>query len=119
MQVDEALAPCSTSPAANSLDDMITTVYEDLLRLAGIYLRNERSDHTLQRTALVHEAFLRLENQRTATWENRAHFLGIFCRTVRQTLPNYAVARSRRKRGGTDGLDLAAECDDSRQVGAA
>src|SRR5438045_4787302 len=116
MQVDEALAPCSTSPAANSLDDMITTVYEDLLRLAGIYLRNERSDHTLQRTALVHEAFLRLENQQNTSWENRAHFLGIFSRTMRQTLTNYAVARNRKKRGGKDRLELAAEFYESRQV---
>ena len=94
---------------ARSLDEMIPSLYDELLRLAEIYLRNERSDHTLQRTALVHEAFLRLENQRTATWENRAHFLGIFSRTMRQTLTNYAVARSRKKRGGNDRLELAAE----------
>src|SRR2546423_12783136 len=116
MEVAEALAPSSTTAAANSLDEMIPTVYDDLLRLAEIYLRNERSDHTLQRTALVHEAFLRLENQRTATWENRAHFLGIFSRTMRQTLTNYAVARSRKKRGGNDRLELAADFYESRQI---
>ena len=106
----------TTMEAARSLDEMIPSLYDELLRLAEIYLRNERSDHTLQRTALVHEAFLRLENQRTATWENRAHFLGIFSRTMRQTLTNYAVARSRKKRGGNDRLELAAEFYESRQI---
>jgi len=104
---------------ARSLDEIIPSLYDELLRLAEIYLRNERSDHTLQRTALVHEAFLRLENQRTATWENRAHFLGIFSRTMRQTLTNYAVARSRKKRGGNDRLELAAEFYESRQIDVA
>ena len=104
---------------ANSLDAMIPTVYDELLRLAEIYLRNERSDHTLQRTALVHEAFLRLENQRNTSWENRAHFLGIFSRTMRQTLTNYAVARNRKKRGGKDRLELAAEFYESRQIDVA
>jgi len=106
----------TTIDGARSLDEMIPTLYDELLRLAEIYLRNERSDHTLQRTALVHEAFLRLENQRTVTWENRAHFLGIFARTMRQTLTNYAVARSRKKRGGNDRLELAAEFYESRRI---
>lgn len=105
-----------TTEAARPLDEMIPTLYDELLRLAEIYLRNERSDHTLQRTALVHEAFLRLENQPTARWENRAHFLGIFSRTMRQTLTNYAIARSRKKRGGKDRLELAAEFYESRQI---
>ena len=109
----------TTMEAARSLDEMIPSLYDELLRLAEIYLRNERSDHTLQRTALVHEAFLRLENQRTATWENRAHFLGIFSRTMRQTLTNYAVARSRKKRGGNDRLELAAEFYESRRIDVA
>jgi RNA polymerase sigma factor (TIGR02999 family) len=119
MEVAEALAPTSTTAPANSLDEMIPTVYDELLRVAEIYLRNERSDHTLQRTALVHEAFLRLENQQNASWENRAHFLGIFSRTMRQTLTNYAIARSRKKRGGKDRLELAAEFYESRQIDVA
>jgi len=106
----------TTIDGARSLDEIIPTLYDELLRLAEIYLRNERSDHTLQRTALVHEAFLRLENQRTVIWENRAHFLGIFARTMRQTLTNYAVARSRKKRGGNDRLELAAEFYESRRI---
>ena len=119
MELAEALAGTSTMAPVNSLDAMIPTVYDELLRLAEIYLRNERSDHTLQRTALVHEAFLRLENQRNTSWENRAHFLGIFSRTMRQTLTNYAVARNRKKRGGKDRLELAAEFYESRQIDVA
>ena len=106
----------TTTEAARSLDEMIPTLYDELLRLAAIYLRNERLDHTLQRTALVHEAFLRLENQRTASWENRAHVLGIFSRTMRQTLTNYAIARGRKKRGGNDRVELAAEFYEARRI---
>src|SRR2546430_12930784 len=116
MELAEVLGGTSTRAAHNSLDEMIPTVYDELLRLAEIYLRNERSDHTLQRTALVHEAFLRLENQQNTSWENRAHFLGIFSRTMRQTLTNYAVARNRKKRGGKDRLELAAQFYESRQI---
>jgi len=115
MDLDYALAAPPARPV-ESLDEMIPTVYDELLRLAEIYLRSERTEHTLQRTALVHEAFLRLENQRIASWENRAHFLGIFSRTMRQTLTNYAVARARKKRGGKDRLDLAAEFYESRHI---
>ena len=116
MELGKALAAASTPPPANSLPEMIPAVYDELLRLAEIYLRSERSEHTLQRTALVHEAFLRLENQPNASWENRAHFLGIFSRTMRQTLTNYAVARSRKKRGGKDLLERAAEFYESQQI---
>src|SRR5947209_14418457 len=66
---------------AEALAEMMPEVYEDLRRLAASYLRGERSEHTLQRTALVHEAYLRLADQREgAAWRNRAHFLGIFAR---------------------------------------
>lgn len=116
MELSKALAAASTTGPANSLSEMIPAVYDELLRLAEIYLRSERPEHTLQRTALVHEAFLRLENQPNASWQNRAHFLGIFSRTMRQTLTNHAVARSRKKRGGKDRLDLAAEFYESRQI---
>jgi RNA polymerase sigma factor (TIGR02999 family) len=59
---------------------------------------------------------LRLQNQHGTSWENRAHFLGIFSRTMRQTLTNYAIARTRKKRGGKDRLALAAEFYESRQI---
>lgn len=116
MELSKALAAATKTGPANSLPEMIPAVYDELLRLAEIYLRSERSEHTLQRTALVHEAFLRLENQPNASWQNRAHFLGIFSRTMRQTLTNYAIARSRKKRGGKDRLELAAQFYESRQI---
>src|SRR2546423_2120428 len=119
MELAEVLGGTSTRVAPNSLDEMIPAVYDELLRLAEIYLRGERSEHTLQRTALVHEAFLRLENRPNASWENRAHFLGIFSRTMRQTLTNYAIARNRQKRGGKDRLELAAQFYESRQIDVA
>jgi RNA polymerase sigma factor (TIGR02999 family) len=116
MELAKALPATPTTATVNSLPAMIPAVYDELLRLAEIYLRQERAEHTLQRTALVHEAFLRLEHQQNASWENRAHFLGIFSRTMRQTLTNYAIARSRKKRGGNDRLELAAEFYESRQI---
>src|SRR3954447_4471242 len=116
MGLAEAPAPPPPATAATSLDQMVPAVYDELLRLAEVYLRGERAEHTLQRTALVHEAFLRLENQKNASWENRDHFLGIFARTMRQTLTNYAIARSRKKRGGKDRLELAAEFYESRRI---
>lgn len=116
MNAGNASATASTTGVARSLDEMIRADYDELLRLAEIYLRRERAGHTLQRTALVHEAFLRLANQPDASWQNRAHFLGIFSRTMRQTLTNYAIARGRQKRGGKDPLELAAEFYESREI---
>ena len=102
---------------AEALAAMMPEVYEDLRRLAASYLRGERSEHTLQRTALVHEAYLRLADQRhEAAWQNRAHFLGIFARIMRQTLTNYAIARQREKRGGTDPVERALEFYDQRKI---
>jgi RNA polymerase sigma-70 factor (ECF subfamily) len=102
---------------ADALAEMMPEVYEDLRRLAASYLRGERSEHTLQRTALVHEAYLRLAEQRQeAAWQNRAHFLGIFARIMRQTLTNYAIARQRKKRGGTDPVERALEFYDQRKI---
>jgi RNA polymerase sigma-70 factor (ECF subfamily) len=107
----------SRNTDAEALAEMMPEVYEDLRRLAASYLRGERSEHTLQRTALVHEAYLRLADQRQQTgWQNRAHFLGIFARIMRQTLTNYAVARQREKRGGTDPVERALEFYDQRKI---
>jgi RNA polymerase sigma factor (TIGR02999 family) len=111
------LEMASRTTAAEALAAMMPEVYDDLRRLAASYLRGERSEHTLQRTALVHEAYLRLANQRQeGAWQNRAHFLGIFARLMRQTLTNYAIARQRKKRGGTDPLEQALEFYDQRKI---
>lgn len=76
-------------------------VYGELRRLAHHYLQRERSDHTLQGTALVHEAYLRLAGPNAPQWQNRAHFFGIAARVMRQILVEYARAHSAAKRGGT------------------
>lgn len=98
------------------IDQMMPGVYEELRRLATSYLRGERAEHTLQGTALVHEAYLRLINQEDLRWENRAHFIGIFARLMRQTLTNHAVAKHRLKRGGADPMLLTLEFYESKKV---
>jgi RNA polymerase sigma factor (TIGR02999 family) len=101
---------------AAAISEMMPEVYEDLRRLAETFLRGERTAHTLQRTALVHEAFLRLIGEKNLVWQNRSHFIGIFARVMRQTLTNYAIARHRLKRGGSDPLRLTLEFYDSRKI---
>jgi RNA polymerase sigma factor (TIGR02999 family) len=76
-------------------------VYEELHRLAQYYLQRERADHTLQSTALVHEAYLKLAGQNAPQWQNRAHFFGIAAHLMRQILVEYARGHSAAKRGGT------------------
>ena len=79
---------------------------EGLRRLAAGYLLDERPDHTLQPTALVHEVYLRLQDQSSTHWQNRAHFLGIAARMMRRILINHAIARTAEKRGGADAVRL-------------
>ncbi len=75
-------------------------VYAELRLLASSHLRRERRDHTLQATALVHEAYLRLVDQRNVTWQNRSHFFAVAARMMRRILVNHARDRNRLKRGG-------------------
>ena len=79
---------------------MTPVVYEELRRLAGYFLAAERSDHTLQPTALVHEAYLRLIDQRSVDWRNRAHFLAMAATMMRRILINHAMAHKAAKRQG-------------------
>jgi RNA polymerase sigma factor (TIGR02999 family) len=83
-----------------ALESLMPLVYDELRRLAHHYLRQERSDHTLQSTALVHEAYLRLAGPSTPQWQNRAHFFGIAAHIMRQILVEYARGRGAAKRGG-------------------
>ena len=83
-----------------SLDDLLPLVYDELRRLANSYLSRERADHTLQPTALVHEAYLKLIGQTEVDWQNRAHFFGISARLMRQILVDHARGKNRQKRGG-------------------
>jgi RNA polymerase sigma-70 factor, ECF subfamily len=82
------------------LDQMLPVVYEELHRMAAHYLSREGAGHTLQPTALVHEAYLRLVDQRRVDWRNRAQFLGLAASMMRRILVNHARDRSARKRGG-------------------
>lgn len=87
----------------NALDQLLPLVYDELRRLARSYLRRERSQHTLQSTALVHEAYLRLVDQ-NVDWQSRAHFFGIAAQMMRRILVDHARARHAAKRG--DGLKV-------------
>lgn len=84
-----------------ALDKLMPLVYEELRRQAARYLRQERPGHTLQTTALIHEAYLRLIDQRKTKWENRAHFYGIAAQMMRRILVDHARTRGRLKRGGS------------------
>jgi len=83
-----------------ALDALLPAVYEELRALAGRYLRHERPDHTLQPTALVNEAYMRLSAQRQVDWRDRAQFFGVAAQMMRRILVNYAEARNTAKRGG-------------------
>lgn len=84
------------------MDDLLPLVYGELRRLAGSYMRLERADHTLQPTALVHEAYLRLIGQREIDWQSRAHFYGVSARLMREILIEHARGKGRLKRGGPE-----------------
>jgi RNA polymerase sigma-70 factor, ECF subfamily len=99
--------------------EISTATYEKLRRLAAEYLRSERSDHTLQPTALLHEAFLRVLKRPDHAWRNEAHVIAFAARAMRRILISYGVARARQKRGGPsvvrlpldEALDFCAERD--------
>lgn len=85
-----------------ALDELMPLVYAELRRLADRYLRRESRGHTLQPTALVHEAYMRLAGEGGMEWENRAHFFGIAARRMRQILVEHARAKRAEKRGGPE-----------------
>ncbi len=82
------------------VDELIPFLYRELKRIAAAQLRNERPGHTLQVTALVHEAYLKLVDQSQVHWQNRAHFFGVAAQVMRRILLDYAKGRARGKRGG-------------------
>jgi RNA polymerase sigma factor (TIGR02999 family) len=85
---------------AEGLDRLVPVVYDELRRIAHRQLRGERSDHTLDTTALVHEAYLKLTRLDRIEWRDRGHFLAVAAGAMRRILVNYAVARKAEKRGG-------------------
>ena len=84
----------------SALDELMPLVYDELRRLAGNYLRRERADHTLQPTALVHQAYVRLVGEKQGRWQGRKHFYGIAARLMRQILVDHARSHGAEKRGG-------------------
>ncbi|MBI3684554.1 MAG: sigma-70 family RNA polymerase sigma factor [Acidobacteria bacterium] len=90
-----------------ALDLLMPLVYQELRKLADSYLKRERSDHTLQPTALIHEAYLRLADQRLPEWRNRAHFFGVAAQIMRQVLVDAARRHRAAKRGRGSKTSLA------------
>src|ERR1700737_2315908 len=84
-----------------ALDALAPLVYKELRQLAASYLRKERQGHTLQPTALVHEAYVRLVGHASPSWQNRSHFFGVAARLMRQILVDHARRRKARKRDGS------------------
>jgi len=110
---DDLTATVSEADAV-TLREMLPAIYDDLRRVAAGFLRDERPEHTLQPTALVHEAYLRMADQRQAAWQNRAQLLGIFARMMRRILLDHAGARLAEKRGGKDAVRIT--LDDALDV---
>ena len=100
-----------------ALDDLTPLVYKELRRLAASQLRKERQSHTLQPTALVHEAYLRLVDQKSPNWQNRSHFFGVAARLMRQILVDHARSRRAGKRTATKvSLDEAISFERTRSA---
>ena len=98
-RVTQLLAEWSDGDNA-ALVELTPLVYEELRRLAHHFMDGQRPDHTLQTTALVDEAYLRLADQTSPSWQNRAHFFAVAARAMRQILVNYAKSSRAQKRGG-------------------
>jgi len=94
----------------DAFDDLVPLVYQELRRIAQAYLRRESRNHTLQPTALIHEAYMRLAQSKT-DYENRKHFFAIAARVMRQILVDHARARSAAKRGAALTVALDQNCD--------
>ena len=105
-----------------AMDKLLPLVYDDLRRRAALYLRRERSNHTLQATALVNEAYLRMVDQRKVVWRDRGHFLAVAAQAMRRILVDHARSRNSKKRGGPvenlplEDLMLAASGEDEVDV---
>lgn len=115
-EISQLLAAWTNGDQA-ALDKLMPLVYDQLRRMAHHYMNRERQDHTLQTTALVNEAYLRLIDQRNAHWRNRAQFFGIAAQIMRRILVDHARSKARTKRGGGGrevSLDEAASLSPTR-----
>lgn len=96
-----------------AMDELLNYVYDELRRRAAQYLRHERPNHTLQTTALVHEAYMKLVDQESVKWKDRGHFFAVAAQAMRRILVDHAKHKNRAKRGGP-GADL--QLDDELEV---
>ncbi len=87
-------------------EQLLPLVYDELRKLAHAYLQNERADHSLQATALVHEAYIRLVDWQTVSWQNRAHFFAVAASVMRKILVDHTRAKRAQKRDGGQKLEL-------------
>ena len=102
----------------NAPEKLLPLVYEELRKLAHGYMKNEREDHTLQATALVHEAYIRLIDWQNVSWENRAHFFAVAAQVMRRILVDYARQKNANKRdfGQKIALDEAVSFSSEREI---
>jgi RNA polymerase sigma factor (TIGR02999 family) len=108
-EISELLKCWNANPSDDSAEALFKIVYDELRRQAHRYLQKERDGHTLQTTALVNEAYLKLVKQESVKWESRTHFFGIAATIMRRILIDYARTRHRARRGGaSDDLPLDA-----------
>jgi len=105
-----------TRGESDAINELMPLVYEELRRQAARHLRRENRDHTLQTTALIHEAYLKLIDQRNVEWQNRLHFFAIASQAMRRILVDHARTKHREKRGGNDNK---VPLDDALAVGTA
>jgi RNA polymerase sigma factor (TIGR02999 family) len=99
-----------TGGSSAAMDELLPYVYDELRRRAARYLRHERINHTLQPTALVHEAYLKLVDQESVEWKDRGHFFAVAAQAMRRILVDHAKHKNRAKRGGPEAdLQLDAE----------
>jgi RNA polymerase sigma-70 factor (ECF subfamily) len=115
-EVSRLLAECSGGNQA-AMNQLLPLVYDELHRLAARQMSRERPDHTLQTTALVNEAYLRMVDQTSARWQDRAHFFAVASKVMRQILIDHARSHARAKRGGGEtriSLDDAAVISEER-----
>src|SRR5215207_8597099 len=99
-----------TGGSSTAMDELLPHVYAELRRRAAGYLRHERINHTLQPTALVHEAYLKLVDQDSVEWKDRGHFFAVAAQAMRRILVDHAKHRNRAKRGGP-GADLQLDAE--------
>lgn len=101
-EITQILAELNSEKRETAVERLLPLVYGELRALSKDYLNQERADHTLQATALVHEAYLRLAGSENRAWNDRAHFFRVAAKTMRRILINHARSHNAQKRGGGD-----------------